>query len=67
MKDLWLTYDVGNETKSFITILENCSVDTNKNGETVFKGGTEVPVTLGELRTIAKIFNDAIDAIERND
>lgn len=67
MKDLWLTYDVGNETKSFITILENCSVDTNKNGETVIKGGTEVPVTLGELRTIAKIFNDAIDAIERND
>lgn len=68
MKDLWLTYDtppIMGLPSNFMTILENCKIDTNKNGDTIIKGGTEVPVTLAELKTIAKIFNDAISDIEK--
>ena len=66
MKDLWLTYDVLAGAKNFMTILEDCNIDEDKDGNIVVKGGTEVPATLDELKTIAKIFNDAIADIERS-
>lgn len=65
MKDLWLTYDLP-EGMNFMTILEGCEVDEDEDDNTIIKGGTEVPVTLDELKTIAKIFNDAIANIERS-
>ena len=68
MKDLWLTYDtpqINGLPSNIMTILENCTIETNKDGDTIIKGGTEIPVTLAELKTIAKIFNDAISDIEK--
>jgi hypothetical protein len=65
MKDLWLTYDLP-EGMNFMTILEGCEVDEDEDDNTIIKGGIEVPVTLDELKTIAKIFNDAITNIERS-
>lgn len=65
MKDLWLTYDLP-EGMNLMTILEGCEVDEDEDDNTIIKGGTEVPVTLDELKTIAKIFNDAIANIERS-
>lgn len=65
MKDLWLTYDLP-EGMNFMTILEGCEIDEDEDDNTIIKGGTEVPVTLDELKTIAKIFNDAIANIERS-
>lgn len=64
MKDLWLTYDVSDTNKSYITILENCQTDKDKHGNMIIKGGKNVAITLDELKTVAKIFNDAIASIE---
>ena len=64
MKDLWLTYDtpIGD---NFMTILEDCEIDESENGDTIIRGGIEVPITLNELKTITKIFTGAIDEIEK--
>ena len=67
MKDLWLTYDtpeIDGVPSDFMSILEDCEVDVDANGNTVIKGGREVVPNINELKKIAKIFNDAIANLE---
>ena len=69
MRDLWLTYDtpkIDGVPSNVMSILEDCEVDTDENGNTVIKGGREVLPDIDELKKIAKIFNDAITNLEED-
>ena len=67
MKDLWLTYDVPEGGQNVMSIIENCIIDEDDDGNTVIKGGNEIKPTLGELKKIAQIFNDAVANIEKGE
>lgn len=60
MKDLWLTYDIAEGFPSAITILENCDVNEDKDGNVIIKGGTEVSVTADELNKIVQILKNEV-------
>jgi hypothetical protein len=61
MKDLWLTYDIAEGFPSVITILENCDVDEDKDGNIIIRGGTEVSVTADELNKIIQILKNEVE------
>jgi len=68
MKELWLTYDIPQIKGfpcNFMTILEDCEIDADKDGNMTIKGGHEVAPDINELKKIAKIFDEAISNLEK--